>query len=138
MHNKILKVTGLGCLLLCTSVKAIATRHDVHPSLYLASVSDLPPLATLYVAGAYGTLICERLLLKAAHATFCLTTGYSISIGSNMYEVKSTYIHPDYKPGKSHDIGLVELKRKVEGINPASLYSSDDELSKKTWFINIG
>jgi hypothetical protein len=33
---------------------------------------------------------------------------------------------------------MVELKRKVEGINTASLYRSDDELSKKTWFIGIG
>ncbi|MFT6992006.1 MAG: hypothetical protein ACJASL_004003 [Paraglaciecola sp.] len=80
MHNKILKVTGLCCLLLCTSVKAIVTRHDVHPSLYLASVSDFPPLATLYVAGAHGTLIRERWLLTAAHATFCLSTGYPISM----------------------------------------------------------
>jgi hypothetical protein len=80
MHNKILKVTGLCCLLLCTSVKAIVTRHDVHPSLYLASVSDFPPLATLYVAGAHGTLIREHWLLTAAHATFCLSTGYPISM----------------------------------------------------------
>jgi hypothetical protein len=55
-----------------------------------------------------------------------------------MYDVKSTYIHPDYKPEGSRDIAMVELKRKVEGINPASLYRSDDELSKKTWFIGIG
>ncbi len=138
MHNKTLKVTGLCCLLLCASVKAIVTRHDVHPSLYLASGSDFPPLATFYVDRAHGTLIRERWLLTAAHATFCLKKDYPISIGSNIYKVKKTYVHRDYKPGKSHDIALIELTQNVEGISPASLYTAEDELSKKTWFIGIG
>ncbi|MFT4810097.1 MAG: hypothetical protein ACI9LX_003455 [Paraglaciecola sp.] len=35
-------------------------------------------------------------------------------------------------------MALIELKRKVKGTNPASLYTNNDELSKKTWFIGIG
>jgi hypothetical protein len=94
MFNKIANIIGLCCLFLCELVEAIVTRHDVHPSLYLASGSDFPPLATFYFDGAHGTLIRERWLLTTAQATLCLKRDYPILIGSNMYEVKAPIFTP--------------------------------------------
>lgn len=124
--------------LLAGSAEAIVIRHDVDDAQYQATLSDFPALATFYVDGAHGSLIAPQWILTAAHATFCLTPGTTVKVNRHEVEIKQKWIHPDYTPGKNHDIALVQLAKPVEGIPVASLYEGNEEQNMKLWFIGAG
>jgi len=132
------------CIFLLLSISfsffanAIVIRHDVADKKYLAKNGDFPPLATFYIDGAHGTLINPRWIVTAAHATFCVNKGSLVKINGKNRIVANVYVNPDYTPGKSHDIALVELKEDVSDVTPATIYSNNDELGKNIWFIGIG
>ncbi|KZN44103.1 hypothetical protein N474_23540 [Pseudoalteromonas luteoviolacea CPMOR-2] len=133
-----LKLYVIATCFLSTSVHAIVTRHDVAPDRYLANSKDFVPLATFYVDGAHGTLIAPNWIVTAAHATFCTTPNSYVRVADKLRKVKHTYVHKDYKPGKSHDIALLELAEPVEDVRPAIRYKQTDELNRVLWFIGIG
>jgi hypothetical protein len=120
------------------SSSAIVTRHDVDDEKYHAKINDFPALATFYVDGGHGTLIQPNWIITAAHATFCLAPNASVLIKGKVRTIKQLYVHPDYIPGKSHDIALVELKDPVQDVLPAIMFQSNRELGKNIWFIGIG
>lgn len=124
--------------LLSFTSKAIVIRHDVDDAKYKATIEDFPALATFYIDGAHGTLIHPKWVVTAAHATFCVTTDSLVNVNSLARKVKQTYIHPNYKPGHSHDIALIELTAPVKDVQPVEIYRTNDELSKQVWFIGIG
>jgi hypothetical protein len=117
---------------------AIVIRHDVTDEKYLAKQIDFPPLATFYIDGAHGTLIKPNWVLTAAHATFCVQTGSFIRLAGKTRKVSNVYVNPDYTPGKSHDIALIQLQDDVTDVSPAAVYTKSDELGKNIWFIGIG
>lgn len=124
--------------LLASSAEAIVIRHDVEDTQYRATLSDYPALATFYVDGAHGSLIAPQWILTAAHATFCITPGATVQVNRHKVNVKQKWIHPDYTPGKRHDIALVQLASAVEGIPVASLYEKTDEQDMILWFVGAG
>lgn len=119
-------------------VNAIVIRHDVTDENYLAKQADFPPLATFYIDGAHGTLIKPNWLLTAAHATFCVQSGSFVKLAGKTRKVSNVYVNPDYTPGKSHDIALIQLQEDVTDVSPATVYVKSDELGKQIWFIGIG
>lgn len=120
------------------SSSAIVIRHDVDDEKYHAKIDDFPALVTFYVDGAHGTLIQANWVITAAHATFCVVPNSSIIINGKVRTVKQLYVHPEYTPGKSHDIALVELTDPVLDVTPAIMFQSNTELGKNIWFIGIG
>ncbi|WP_448566120.1 trypsin-like serine protease [Thalassotalea ganghwensis] len=120
------------------STQAIVIRHDVQDSKYRATKNDFPALATFYNDGAHGTLIHPKWVVTAAHATFCIESGTFVVINDMTRKIKKLHVHPDYQPGKSHDIALVELEQPVEDVEPVKIYNQGDELHKQVWFIGIG
>jgi secreted trypsin-like serine protease len=118
--------------------EGIVIRHDVDDVKYLANQQDFPPLATFYVDGAHGTLIKPNWIITAAHATFCVKAGSFVSLAGKTRKVTNVYVNPDYTPGKSHDIALIELQEAVTDVAPASIYLKSDEQGKNIWFIGIG
>lgn len=123
---------------LTLSCHAIVTRHDVSDDKYIAKIAFFPPLATFYIDGAHGSLITPKWVLTAAHASFCIQQGRYVLINGKPREIKQLYVHPEYKPGQSHDIALVELVNPVLDVHPAALYRQSDEENKDVWFIGIG
>ncbi|KGK00347.1 trypsin-like serine protease [Thalassotalea sp. ND16A] len=117
---------------------AIVIRHDVSDSKYQAELTDFPALATFYIDGAHGTLIKSKWIVTAAHATFCIKPNAKVLINNKARVIKNLYIHPDYTPGQSHDIALVELVEEVLDVAPADTYQQSDESGKQIWFIGIG
>lgn len=120
------------------SAHAIVIRHDVPDEGYKVPKNTIPQLATFYFDGAHGTLIEPSWVITAAHATFCVSPDSSILINGNLVKVRNVYIHKDYKPGKSHDIALVQLTEPVEDIAPFTINTGSNELNKNLWFIGIG
>jgi hypothetical protein len=116
----------------------IVIRHDVADAKYLAQQQDFPPLATFYIDGAHGTLIKPNWIVTAAHATFCVKTGSFVTLAGKTRKVSNVYVNPDYTPGKSHDIALIQLQDEVTDVSPANVYSKSDEQGKYIWFIGIG
>lgn len=119
-------------------VNAIVIRHDVDDKKYRAQIKDFPPLTTFYIDGAHGTLIKPRWVITAAHATFCLSKDSYARINGKTRQIANVYVHPDYTPGNSHDIALVELIEDVTDVMPVNIYTKSDEQGKDIWFIGIG
>jgi hypothetical protein len=124
--------------LVSLSSNAIVIRHDVDDAKYKANNDDFPALATFYVDGAHGTLIHPSWIVTAAHATFCVASDRFVMINGIARSIKQLYVHPQYTPGKSHDIALVELNEPVLDVKPSKIYQKSDELGKNIWFIGIG
>lgn len=120
------------------SAHAIVIRHDVPDEEYKVKENTIPQLATFYFDGAHGTLIEPSWIITAAHATFCVSPDSSILINGNLVNVENVYIHKDYKPGKSHDIALIQLREPVADVIPFAINTDSNELDKNLWFIGIG
>ncbi|WP_371373203.1 trypsin-like serine protease [Thalassotalea aquiviva] len=135
-----MKYLLLICLfqLVSFSTQAIVIRHDVDDLKYRASKDDFPALATFYKDGAHGTLIHPKWIVTAAHASFCISADTFVDINGIARKIKKLQIHPDYQPGKSHDIALVELENPVTDVEPVNIYNQTTELYKQVWFIGIG
>ncbi|WP_100642631.1 S1 family peptidase [Alteromonas facilis] len=117
---------------------AIIIRHDVPDEQYRATINDFPALATLYVDGAHGTLIAPEWVVTAAHASFCIKPKSTILINGRIRQIGQLYVHPDYQPGESHDIALMQLSAPALDVTPAKLYQKEDEEGLVAWFIGIG
>lgn len=121
-----------------TSVQGIVIRHDVDDANYQATLSDFPPLATLYAIGVHGTLIDPSWVVTAGHAVFCMEKGDKIKVGDQWADIEARYAHAEYELGEENDIALLKLKQPVQGITPAKLYRKFDEAQQNIWFIGSG
>jgi len=83
-------------------------------------------------------LIHPQWVVTAAHAVFCMNPGQKIKVGDEIVSISNRYSHPDYHLGGEHDIALIKLKSSIIDINPAEIYSSDDEEGTVVWFIGVG
>ncbi|TMP35838.1 serine protease [Pseudoalteromonas rubra] len=124
--------------LFTSSANAIVIRHDVSAQHYDASLSDFPPLATLYNIGVHGTLIAPDWVLTAAHTVFCMNPGQSIKVGNELVKVSQRFSYPEYRLGKQHDIALLRLSQPVTSVKPAEVYNKQDEQGQVVWFIGAG
>lgn len=100
MNNKILKVTGLCCLLCCTSLKAMVIRHDVNDSEYINLASRFNSTVTfpmIYstknVVGGTGTLIKNNWILTAAHVANILKVGDDVHAAGKTQKIQKIILH---------------------------------------------
>jgi len=120
------------------NTQAIVIRHDVDDKKYSASVSDFPPLATLYSIGVHGTLISPEWVVTAGHTVFCMEPGDKIRVGEQWAEIEARYAHAEFEGDGENDIALLKLKHPVTGVRPAKLYRKSDERNQDIWFIGSG
>lgn len=136
-----MKIKNYLFLLLLTlpfSATSIVIRHDVDDSKYLASISDFPPLVTLYRIGVHGTLIAPQWVVTAGHAIFCMENGDRVKVGDQWARVEARYTHKGFELGDDNDIALIKLQQPVSNVKPAKMYRWFNELNQSLWFIGSG
>jgi len=73
------------------------------------------------------TLIAPDWLLTAGHVAAAVRHRGSLTVLGREYPVQRVEIHGDWRELGPHDIGLVRLGRRVEGVNPLGLYRGAKE-----------
>ncbi|MFT6732449.1 MAG: secreted trypsin-like serine protease, partial [Polaribacter sp.] len=119
------------------TANSIVMRHDRSPDLYQVKQSDYPSVVNLkYMTG---TLISPQWIVTAGHGTHVLPANYKVEINAKDYYVKSIVPHPSYnQSNQKNDIALLKLNEPVIGIEPTTIYTLRDEVSKHVWFVGSG
>jgi hypothetical protein len=146
MNNKILKVTGLCCLLCCSSLKAMVIRHDVNDSEYINLASHFNSTVTFTmlhntkdVVQGTGTIIRNNWVLTAAHVANILKVGDDVHVDSKIQTIQKIIIHPKWQDRKfPFDIALVKIEMTPERMVIANLYDKSDEVSQIATFLGRG
>jgi hypothetical protein len=108
----------------------IIRRDDRPDSSYCNLGREAKALVSIGRAGD-GVLIGSRWVLTAGHVARSLSEQdpvmRSVEVGGVTYEVKATFVHPEWTEMGPHDIGLVYLDRPVTGVIPMLLYRDTAE-----------
>jgi hypothetical protein len=140
---------GVAALQLCAPADAIVMRHDRPDAEFIALAKKFP--ATVRFRGAnssygmdgMGTLIDARWVLTAGHVASGLAPGDFAMLGGARHEIAAIIQYPGRQELKSwddvrKDIALVKLQTPVTGIEPALLYTGNDELGMTLTFVGSG
>jgi len=107
-------------------------RHDVDPAEYLLNKFEYQ--STISINGCTATVIAPRWIMTAAHCVDpSRTSGYqrfdTLTVGTEVVEIDSVHVHPafDFDNIGTHDIALLELLDRVNGIIPTPPYEGKDE-----------
>jgi hypothetical protein len=123
-------------------------RHDRDPGQYLgyASAPTFASAGLLRVgrpadtSSGSGVLVGDgRWVLTAAHLLES-TQSLSFEVGGRSYASDGWVAHPRYDGDfrKGHDIGLVRLTERVDGVAPAGLYRGRRELGAVVTVVGFG
>jgi hypothetical protein len=135
----------LSTIFFSTCSNAVVKRHDVPPENYV--IDKMPEYLIDMPHEGHGVLINSQWVVTVAHAIFYDYVGKDLSIGSEVYEIESVHIHPDYtQPNKNllkgdlaplmsffksrSDIALIKLASTVSGVEPINIYSGKSEQDK--------
>ncbi len=119
-------------------------RHDVPDKAYIELAKAYPQLC--HFADGEGTLIASQWVVTAAHVAEAIKEGLTyesqeILCNDQSYEIEEVIVHPEFalSPASiANDIALVKLKKPVTGVEPARLYSKQDEKGKLITVIGRG
>lgn len=119
--------------------ETIVGRHDVSDTQYLA-LGEQYGVTVGSFSGGCGTLVRPTWVVTAAHVADADWFEDWMEIGGNRYSIKTIVIHPGFRMdrGIRHDIALIELDEPVIGVEPAGLYTGNDEVGKDIWFAGTG
>ncbi len=150
---KTLVASGLIVLSSFNPANAVVIRHDKTDDAYTLEQGPRA-LADMRHEG-HGVLIAPQWVATVAHTVFYDYRGKTITLGNVAYEIEAVIFHPGYtKPAEglftghsspsqaylrsNHDIALVKLKQPVIGVEPATLYRSDQEADQEFAFFGKG
>lgn len=128
------------------SAQAIVIRHDVASEEYEQFALQFRGVATFWgnyqgkasVEGT-GTLIAKSWILTAAHVANVLKPGAKVQIGTDIYRVKRSVLHPDWRVQQfANDIALVELTEPTSFSEWPELYTQADEQGMVLMFVGQG
>jgi len=140
------------CVLSILSAPALSgvIRHDVDDALY----RELGEQAQFGAVGATsiffsngqstncsGTLVSEQWVLTAAHCVDRAVSTGIFTAGSSFGFVEEIVIHPDWERNNflgGGDLALLKLSAPITTINPATIYSGDQELGSLATLIGYG
>lgn len=124
-------------------ITEIAIRHDRDQQAYLELGKQFPSVIKVGKRGGDGTLIDDEWVLTAAHVArgmYRRTDGkFSVWVNETIeIPVEQVIIHPRFGGFGPHDIALIKLSRKVNDVEPLSLYKKADEVGKKITIVGHG
>lgn len=121
------------------SGSAMIMRHDRADSLYLEMGQQFPCVGQIMRMGG-ATLIAPDVAVTAAHVAAAIQHRYpNIQFDGEQYGISEILIFPqtsqrDFTP----DLALLKLDRNVEDIEPARLYTLDNERGREIYFVGCG
>jgi len=127
------------------SCLAVVKRHDIPPENYV--LKEAPDFLVDMPHEGHGALINPSWVVTVAHTIFYNYIGKSLRIGSNTYQIKKVYIHPEFeKPSEillkgnlaplmsffkaRSYIALIKLSSPVNDVLPIALYTNIKEQGK--------
>ena len=119
----------------------IIIRHDRPDQRYLDLGATFPSVARVGQRMGDGTLIGDRWVLTAAHvARGLMTRGREplVYFGDRAYKVVNAFIHPDWVDMNPHDIAVLELAERVDGVTPVALYRDSNERGQVATLVGHG
>lgn len=130
MILRIALLLAAGCAAL--PADALLIRPDRDDAEYLELASRYGSAVALQPEGE-GVLIAPRWILTAAHRAQAIKDipRYRLRIDGVEHELVAAHVHPGWRKGdSSNDIGLLQLRSDVKGIEPTPIYRVADEAGK--------
>ncbi len=134
-----MKKAWVAVVLLCgvlISAGAVVIRHDRDDAKYLALGAKYPQVGVIGRAGD-ATLIAPQWALTAAHVARGARAG-AVTFAGVEYPIAERILHPQWRDGGPHDVGLLRLAQPVTGITPMALYEKSDEAGKVAILVGHG
>jgi Trypsin len=138
VFSRIALLLAAGCAAL--PAPALLIRPDREDAEYLELASRYGSALALQPEGE-GVLIAPRWILTAAHRAQAIkhTPRYKLRIDGAEHEVAAAHVHPGWRAGdSSNDIGLLQLRTDVKGIEPTPIYRVEDEAGKTVVLVGHG
>ncbi len=121
----------------------IVTRHDKDEHQFIVNPSDYPAVIQLRLRDLTGsvemegTLIAPNWIVTAAHGLNSVEANQTLSILDSLYQITQIISHPSFD-GFEHDIALINLDKKIVGVQPIPLYRDTNELGKQITIMGRG
>jgi hypothetical protein len=132
---------ALACAMAAPPAAAILTRPDRDDEEYRELATRYPSAVPLGEGAGAGVLIAPRWILTTADRAAALRDAKparGIAIAGRTQEIQQVFVHPDWKPGRGSDIGLVFLRESVAGIEPAPIYRGTDVAGQAVRLVGFG
>ncbi len=111
----------------CGHPARIIRRADRADSAYLALGRRYAAVGRFGRLGD-GTLIAGNWVVTAAHvARAAQRRGLPFEVGGRAYAIGRVVLNPEWTEMGPHDVGLVQLTERVEGVTPIGLYRESGE-----------
>ena len=130
-------VVALAFLVPVESAEIIIRRADRDDSAYIRAGARYPAVIALGRAGD-ASLIAPDWLITAGHVAASVRNRSTLTIGGREYAIARVAVHAAWRELGPHDIGLVQLSRRVEGVTPLALYRGSGERGSVATLVGHG
>jgi hypothetical protein len=137
--TRFLLLTALA--LAASPASALLIRADRDDAEYLELATGYASSVLLNAPDGEGVLVAPRWVLTAAHMAKALQEMKALpklEFGARAYEIRSVFLHPDWKKGGASDIALLLLRDPVKGVEPTPIYRATDEGGKTVVIVGHG
>ena len=142
---RVLRIIALSILLALIfaysePARAIIYRHDVDASDYLLAPDEFPFVFEVVPGNGAATLIRPEWAVTAAHVTGQIADdgSHTVMLAGQEYRIIQVVVHPNWGGIHFDDIALLQLDRPVTDVEPAIMYSAEDEVSKTLLILGWG